>query len=302
MPTSDKLHVDSLLSNVSVKYRNAEYVADRIFPAINVKKQSDVYRTFARNFRVEETVRANRGIARELDFDITTSSYKLKRHSLRNLVSDTDVQNFDAGDLRVEHTEDLTDAILRRREYEVAYMLTHTNWSLYVSLTSGLAWNDNSVTGNPIAAVETGCATVIGNSGMKPNYMHMRHDVYLAAKNHTSILDRIKYTSAEIDVNVLARLFGISEIHVSVAQKDTSAEGVTASLGYFFEEHAFLGYKPSAAGPSRMSSGYIFENASVPRVKRYRDEEREGEWIEVNQEYDIRAVATLSAYLIKDCV
>ena len=32
MPLKNQLHVDQLLSNVSVKYSNAEYIADKVFP------------------------------------------------------------------------------------------------------------------------------------------------------------------------------------------------------------------------------------------------------------------------------
>src|SRR5687767_8392589 len=120
MPFANQVHVDTLLSNVSVKYRNQDLVALEVFPEVQVKKTSDIYRVYDRNFKIPETKRSNRGVAREHEFEVSTASYNLVRHSLKSYVSDTDAQNYDLADLRAETTEELTDVILRRIELDVA--------------------------------------------------------------------------------------------------------------------------------------------------------------------------------------
>jgi hypothetical protein len=42
-PTLKDLHVNSVLTNISIAYRNDAYIADRVFPMVNVGKQSDIY-------------------------------------------------------------------------------------------------------------------------------------------------------------------------------------------------------------------------------------------------------------------
>ena len=49
-PTSSDVHVDSALSQVSIGYRNGGYIADSIFPLIEVDKQSDKYYVWTKDF------------------------------------------------------------------------------------------------------------------------------------------------------------------------------------------------------------------------------------------------------------
>ena len=53
MPFKSQLHVDTLLSNISVKYRSNEFIAMKIFPEVQVQKDSDRYRIYAPNFRLQ---------------------------------------------------------------------------------------------------------------------------------------------------------------------------------------------------------------------------------------------------------
>lgn len=297
---ANQVHVDTLLGNVSVKYKPEGLIGMDVFPSVPVKKTSDLFRVYDRNFRIPETERANRAEAREHQFDVSTASYNLKRHSLKSPVSDTDAENYDLADLRAETTEELTEKILMRHELEVASIFTSTNWSLNVSLAAGANFNANTTTSNPIPVFDTGASTVILNGGMVPNFGILPRNGYVAAKNHVSILDRLKYTSAEVDAGKLAALFDLAKgLLIPKAGYDSSHQGVTPSIGNFWGDNAFLGYKPDSAGPLKPSSGYTFRKA-MPLVKRWREEARESEMIEVNMEYQVRVVASLSGYLIKD--
>ena len=300
-PLANQIHVDSLLSNVSVKYKNSEYIAMSVFPEVAVKKTSDLYRIYDRNFRIPETKRANRGVAREHQFEVSSASYVLERHSLKDYVSDTDADNYDLADLRAETTEELSDVILRRLEKSVADLFTTTNWSLNVSLAAAGAFNANTTVSNPIPVFDTGATTVILNSGFKPNYGILPREAFVACKNHISVLDRTKYTSKEMDVNILASLFGLDELLVPLTSVDSSQYGSAASIAALYGDIAFLGYKPPSAGPLKPSAGYIFRK-SLPMVKRWRVEERESDAIEVNMEYVAKVVASLAGYLIKDVI
>jgi hypothetical protein len=270
-----------------------------VFPEVQVKKTSDLYRVYDRNFRIPNTLRANRAVSREHEWEVSTASYLLSRHSLKAYVSDTDAQNYDLADLRSETVEELTDVILRRIELDVASLFTTTNWSLNVSLASGAEFTANTVTSNPLPVFDTGASTIIANGGIAPNFGILPRAALVACKQHVSILDRIKYTSAEITEKMLASLFGLEQLLVPQAAYDTSNLGATSSISNFYDDIAFLGHKPASAGPLKVSSGYIFRN-SIPMVKRWRVEEREAEAIEVNMEYQAKVVASLSGYLIKN--
>ncbi len=296
MPLKNQLHVDQLLSNISVKYSNSEYIADQVFPTLPVKKSSDLYRVYTRNFRIPETKRASKGVAREWDFDVSNSSYLLEEHALKNYVGDEEQDNYDIGDLRSEMTEELTDAIMRMKEKKVADLFTKTSWSLSVSLASGADFASNTTTSNPIPVFDTGASTVIYNSGFKPNFGILPRNGFVSCKNHTSVLDRTKYTSSDMTAEILKGLFDLETLLVPASVYDSSALGVADSIGAIFT-NAFLGWKPPTAGPMKPSCGYVFEKA-VPRVRRWRVEERKAEAVEVQIQFQPKIVASLTGYLI----
>lgn len=301
MPLANQIHVDTLLSQISVKYRNNNLIGMKVFPELPVKKTSDLFRIYDRSLRIPQTQRANRGEAREHNFEVSTASYLLRRHSLKSFVSDTDAQNYDLADLRAETTEELTDTILRRLELDVANLFTTTSWSLNVSLAAANAFNANTTVSNPIPVFHTGASTVIANGGTKPNFGILPREAFVACVNHLSVTDRVKYTSAEIDAVKIAKLFDLDELLVPTDAYNTADVGAASTFSAFYGDVAFLGWKPSRPGPLTPSSGYVFRNV-MPMVKRWRVEERESECIEVNIEYEARVVASLSGYLIKDVI
>ena len=59
-PTTRDVHSNVALSNISIAYKNMDYIAERIFPRVPVQKKSDFYYTFDKGafFRDEVGVRA----------------------------------------------------------------------------------------------------------------------------------------------------------------------------------------------------------------------------------------------------
>lgn len=297
MPLKSQLHVNKLLSNVSVQYRNEEYIWDKVFPQIPVSKDTDLYRVYDRNFKVPETRRAPKGVAREYNFEFSTSSYALEQHALKDYVGVDEEEQNDQGSLQVDATENLTDAIYRRAELMCAALFTKTSWSLTVSLASGAAFSDNTTTSDPVRIFDTGASTVIANSGKTPNFGILPRAGFISFKNHVSVLDRIKYTSSEVSKAMVQAAVGLQELHVPVSIYDSADDGIAFSGSAFFT-HAFLGWKPAGGGGMKTPScGYTFIS-SKPRVRSWKDEERNATAIEVEVKLQPKVVASLTGYLI----
>jgi len=299
MPFINQIHTDKILSNVAVKYQNQEYKASEVFPFVPVQKESDLYRTYNRDFRVPNTLRANKGLANEYSFEVSTSGYVLNRHALKDYVSDEDVQNYDIFDLKSDTVEKLTDVIQKRLEIDTAALFVKAQWSLNVSLSVAQQFN-NTTTANPIPIFDTAATSVIQNSGYKPNFGICSRTAFVAMKNNGNVLDRTKYTSAEMDANILAGLFGLPSLLVASASYDSTAYGLTDSISEIWPDMAFVGYKPANPSPVLPSSGYIFKR-DMPAVRRWRVEERQAEAIEVQMQFVPKVVASLTGYLIADC-
>mgnify|MGYP001583108182 FL=1 len=75
-PTARQSHIDTALTNISIGYRNAQYIAEQIFPAVPVGKQSDKFFTFTKAdfFRDEAGVRAPGTRAARVAYNISTDS------------------------------------------------------------------------------------------------------------------------------------------------------------------------------------------------------------------------------------
>lgn len=300
MPQKSQLHVNQLLSNVSVQYKNTDYIADKVFPKIGVTKDTDLYRVYDRNFKIPETRRAPKGVANEFGFEFSTSSYALEQHALKDYVGVDEEEQNDQGSLQVDTTESLTDVILRRMELSVANLFTSTNWSLNVSLSTAQQFSLNSITSDPVQTFDTATTVVIQNSGQAVNFGILPRDGMVAVKNHVSILDRVKYTSSDVSLEMIKGLLGLKELLVPTAVQDTALPGLTPTIAPFFADFAFVGWKPASGGGIKTPScGYMFER-SAPRVRSWFDNERNATAIEVEVKFQPKIVASLTGYLIKD--
>lgn len=297
MPAINKIHVDKILTEVSVQYKNADYIADTIFPKINVKKLSDKYFVFDREFTIPETARAIGGAAREFDFGLSTNGYVLQKHSLKDIISDDEIDNYDMNTLEADTTEILTDKIKLRKEKIASDMINATGtWSLQVSLA--VAWTNNTTTSTPFPVINTALAAIPGYGSPKPNFMILPYKGYLGLKDHASVLDKIKYTSSDFTVEMLQGLFDIEKIVIPMAVYNSAAPGVTESMSYIFDTFAFIGYKAPRPAPKSVSWAYMFEKKNAV-VRKWRDEEREGNVIEVTSHFDPKVICSLCGFLIK---
>ncbi len=298
-----QIHVDKPLTNISVAYRNEEYIADKVFPTVNVKKSSDKYFVFNKDGRIPETLRANRAAAREHTFKMSTQSYLLEDHALKDYISKRDMDNYDLPDLRTDVVEDLKDKILLRREKNVADFFNTTalasaKWSQGVSLASTAQWSANTTVSNPINVTDTALSTVLTGAYRKANTAIMPYEVKLAYRRHVSILDRIKYTSKTVDDNMIASLIDVQNLMVPSAQYESTLEGAsTTTHSALWGKNTWIGYVAPRASMRNPSAGYTFRKENS-NVRRWWNDERKSEAIEVGEDYIPKVVSSLSGYLI----
>jgi len=300
--------IDVPLSNLSVKFANdaSAYIADQIFTGLPVAKESDAYYIFGKDsLRLEESIRANGAKANEVTYELSTSTYTLNRHSLKELVTDRERENADEGlDPDISAMENVTEKILLRKEKIASTLLmTTTAGGSSHSLTSTLGWTDLTTISDPIGDVQTATTVIQQSSAKLPNTLVFGYDAFSGLRNHPNILERIKYSErGVVTVDLLKAVFDIDKILIGNAIENTAAEGDPDTLGYVWANHAWVGYVNPQAGLRRVSAGYNFfkkeKNLKV-WVKKWRDEDREGDWIEANMMSRPILVATACAYSIK---
>lgn len=309
MPLPSQLHRDKALENVSIAYMPNEFIADRLVPKVPVMHESDVYYVFDNDIMaLPETLRADGSESREASYNLSTSSYRLEEHAINDKVTDRMRNNADkAIKPDVDVTEVLTKKILIRREVECAAIAFDTaQFSNNASLAAADAWSSNTTTTNPIVDIDSATSKIIASSGYTPNKLVIDDPTFRAAKNHVSIVDRIKYTTVDsITEQMLAKLFNVGEALVGRGIQDTSDEGLASSLANIWSNCAFLAYMEPSPGLRKASAMYQFQGMGTGSpfvVMKWRNDARRADIIEVSSLFQYKPIATACAYLIKDTV
>ena len=298
-PLESDVHVDAVLSGVSVKYSNEELIADQVMPVVNVKKESDKYFVYTRDWRLPQSKRGLGAEANEVEWNVGTDTYSCEEYALKDLIPDRVRANQDNPlNIDVDTTEDLTELIQVGREKRVADIAFVAG--TYGTQTSALAganqWDDYAGS-DPIGDVRSAKATVHAASGKTPNTMIIGYQAHLKLLDHPDILERIKYTQRGVVTNdILAALFEVDKYIVGKALYDSSQEGGDESLGYIWGKSVALIYAQPSPGIKKVSFGYQFQSRGF-RVKKWRVEGRDGDFVEAGEIRDEKIVAATCGYL-----
>ena len=310
-PTSSDVHVDAILSNMSVAYMQEAYafVAGRAFPTVNVQKQTDKYVTYSQAdfFRDQVQRRADGTESAGTGYSLSTATYNAEVYALHKDIGDQTRANADIPlNMDMDATRFLSQQMLIRQEVQWASDAFTTGvWG--TDATPGTLWDAASST--PIADVETAKNAVLTNTGYVPNCVIMSYKVFSALVDNSDIVDRIKYTSQEsVTEELLARLFGVDRVLIMAATYNTANEGATASYSLVGDKDGLVCYTPANPGLMVPSAGYnmVWTGVSAglgtgAAVSRDRIEERKADRIEIEAAFDFKIVSSALGYFLSNC-
>lgn len=303
MPELQNVHVDKILTNISIKYANAAFVGTQLMPVVPVKKKSDIYYIYdskADRLRIPKTLRAPKTESRTVDWKVTEDGYVCDEHALNDLIDDIERDNADKPlNLEVDTTEFLTDIIGLSLELRIKTKLCTLKdndilikWSIYTD-------SDKS---DPIADIDAGKAAIHKEIFREPNVLLLSKPVFDVLKRHPKIIDLIKYTQKGVaTADLLASLFGVEKVVVGKAGYNIAKEGKTANYNYLWGENAILAYVEPRPGIKKFSLGYTFQSKKL-QTRRARIEVKHSDWIEVSQIETEKLVCTACGYRIGDCL
>lgn len=306
MPLPSQVHQDQALENVSIAYKPGDLIAQELCPMVPVQHESNKYYVYSKDQLVlPETARGVSAEANKASFSLSTATYRLQEHALKDFISDRARQNADAAlNLEVDAVEHLTNLILMRQEVELADLIgSGLSWANTTSLTSTFAWSANTTLSNPLLFVDSAASTIMQQSGMKPNTLLINDPTFRAAKEHVSIVDRIKYTSAEsVSEELLAKLFNVDKLLVGRGIRNTGQEGIAdaTSNSWIWTDLAWLGYVERSPGLKKPSALYNFtmKQGNPVKVLRWREDNLESDAIQVSKLYQQQAPMSAAGYMI----
>ncbi len=320
-PGSEDVHVDGLLTSMSVGYKNLFYIADGIFPNVLVPKRSDIVPKYGKSawFRDEAKQLAEREPPPVGGYNIdVTDTYYCREFGYGHFIGDARKANTDNPfDAVRDGTNWVSDKILLSKER--SFVTDFWKTGVWVTdMTGGVDFTKFSDYANstPIQSLRKFSRTIrrlLG--GLAPNTLVLGDLTYDVLADHPSLLDRIKYSSssdspAMVTPNLIAQLIGLQRVMIGLSLYTASPAGTAeASVVYtpLWDDDALMLYvapRPSLFNPS---GGYCFVWRTAfggPRyVKRRRDPiSDKGELIEAFEFYDFKGVALDAGLFMSDAV
>lgn len=325
-PTS--LIVRGALQNVSIAYRNPQYVADDLFPIIDgVNKQAKVAKYVKGAwFRDEAQVRAPGTPAVVGEFRMATSNLDPVNFAFASMVTDEARQAADEpGSLPIQPDIDaiefIADKLDLKREVRCSALLHATDWSGAGAggVDAEGHWGDATAANDTfLADIRTGRDTIRNNTGILPNSLFLSWPAWSALQIAPALLalmhPRQLGRDALVTVEALAQLINIPNIIIGQAVKNTDEETVAdtsftavdvwGTTGSETKGVGFLYYKPPAPGLKVPSAGYQYRlkkrNGQGRLSTTWRENSRHADMYDTEEDIDIAAVGTDLGYMWKD--
>ncbi len=281
MPKMQDAHIDRAMTNISVAYLQdaSNFVADKVFPIVPVKRQSDVFYTYNKGDFMRDEAQL-RGAASESaggDYGVEASSpYYCRKHAFHKDVTPEERANYDEPlDADIDATDFVSQKMLIRREmaWTDTFFKTGvwgTEFEGAASASTGKLVHWDSPTSTPIQDITSAAVDMASATGYKPNTLLLSPKAFNALKNHDDILDRIRYTQKGIvTADLLATLFEVDKVLVGWGVVNSAAKGAADDVDFIMGKHALLCYANPRPALKKPSAGYIFSWSGLEGAGNY---------------------------------
>jgi hypothetical protein len=305
------LYVSPLLTNISLAYRNEEYINEKILPVVPVQKDTAQIATYGMdNLRIEESLRAQGAGANEVRHSVSIGEhYILKDHALKEFVTLEEEDNADSPIApRKDAVENLTDRIQVIKEKELADTLSNTSIiTQNVTLSGTDQWSDFT-NSDPFDDIKTAMEAVRTGSGMLPNTFVMSYKVMMTLMVHPDLIARlvnVTTVSSDMVMQALRMAFpNIKNIFVGSALYNSGVEGGTDTLADIWGKHFWVGYISDRPRLKSRSLGFTYTKVGQNRQVEVLpfDADKKGQFVRVSDKYDQKLVDNKCFYLIKNAI
>lgn len=311
-PTGSDVHINVPLSNISIAYQNLqeEFVATTVFPIVPVEHKSNLYWKYKKGDWLR-TVAEERAPATESvgsGWNMDQDQYLTRVFALHKDIADQDRANQDSPAINLDRdaTQFVTrDLMLKREKDWVAKYFQPSVWAnvdqtgaATAAANQFIQWNRaNSI---PIEDIALQRIVMAELTGRTPNVLVIGARVFLAWKNHSEFLERIKYSQkGVVTLDLIAGLMDIDKVVVPYIIENTAAEGATDSFSFVYGKGALLAYAAPNPGIMQVSAGYTFSwngylgaGSLGTSVDKFRMPELKADRVEAEMAYDQKVVCT----------
>lgn len=323
-PSVMQVAVPVALQNLTIQYKNRDFIGDRVFPIVPVASPATkvMKYTKANLFRLAdgELYRAEGALTKRFNYNIETSAINPRQISAEVPVTDEliDIASM-PGQMPLQPMIDAVNFASNKidlaKEKLVSDAVFSTAWidgvagGTSVGGTWGLATTSNTMVTDIFAAKKS----VLNATGVEPNKLIIDYSTFVALQSNPVISDKIKYTqTAVFTADLLASLLQLDEVIVGKAIYSTAKETKNASPTFTSTSiwnpstkgNAFLFYQ-EAPGLRSLGAGYQFRlpyMGSMRFVRGYRDERIRSTVYQITENVEIVPLATDVGYCWKNTV
>lgn len=303
------------LTELSLAYKNEEYICELVAPLVTVKKDSGkIFSYGMSNLRIVNTYRSVGGKPNIVETTVTSSDhYSLEDHVLGEFIPDEVMENYDAPlQPRMDTTESLTDRILVDKEKALADVLSATATMTRNTTLSGTSqWNDYA-NSDPITDIKTAKASVRTGSGKTPNTLLLSWDVLNTLLFHPDIIaffPGAAQVTQDMVQSALPKIFGLKRLLVGSAQYNNSNMGGTDTLADIWSKVALVLYIEETPRLRSRTLAFTYVRKGgrqvdvLPKASGSLELiQRKADYVQVSDKYDQVLVDVNCGYLIKSAI
>lgn len=275
------VHVDEYLTNYAINYATTrDYIADKIFPVINVEKQSDKYYVFdAENENREFSNLVQKATPRTLPnmFEVTQSS---DSYFAEHYFAGFDIDMFTAANedaalrTRERKARMLMDQMLMKRDRD--FISTFMGTGIWGSdLAGGTGSGDFEKWSNISASTPLNDVMkwkedfALRNYGRKVNTIVLTTDIKRYLLQNAQLLGRINggatvSNPALINDAIIASVFEVEKVVWAETITNKKEYGETAAPARMLTNQMLLAHVNQDAGMDTVTAGQIFAYNAVP--------------------------------------
>jgi len=282
------IKVDKFLTALAVRYTNNEFTGGQFLPEYGVQKESDKYRIFRKDgFFKGAPKKADGAITEEATLVYDEATYSTYERAIKDIVTDRAMQNADAPVRpKVDATNFLTEKVVLSEEIDQWALILGSSGlgssaTYYTTLTAASAWiggTDPDI----LSDLSDAIVAISKAIGKRPNKLALTTEVSEAIVQDPVIREILKYhTSSMITGNALPATLRNMAVILTDGLWNSADEGQTAVYEYILKYHVVCAFV-DAANPLTLGRTFV----SKPfKTVRWRDDDREGEFIKVNKVY-----------------
>ena len=319
-------HINTAMEDFMVDYSvdEANFVAERIAPVLTVPKRSNVYFIRARGDQARinnpNLVRAPGAVATDAQQGFTTATYQTIKYGVRDFLPDEVAENADEVlQLTQAMTRFLNTLQRTAQDQRVISKLYSTsvvtNNGSFTSLTQGGTGTlgTASATNRYIAQALRGASNNVAltNLGLGANTVVMGPDVATRIQYSAEVAPQLvfdmggKFLTQGGMAPAVSRSFGMParyadmDVIVVPTVQNSAEKGLTDNLTFLADNNHILVHYIEGPGRQTRNTMTIFRFGAW-KVKTYRDESRNGFFIEVNVDQIESLTNPYGAFLITD--